>query len=165
MNRLRLELPRYFGHRIMFTQSIRNTCSHINVLRRINSPICLGLSLSLLLFTSLNPNHENCVAKSRLEELDSLFNTRGASGNLRKCLLGLEHIYKENASKDDRSEICYRLCRANYNLISSKDPLDAGFNKKDLATEALKYAQEAVDVAPNDFRSHYWSGIGKFSPC
>jgi len=103
-----------------------------------------------------------CKASTNdIDTSDRLFETRGGSGNLSKNYELLVELYQNPAN---RAEVCFRLARSCYNLISSKDPLDAYLNdttekKKKLAEEALRYAQEALDHAPNDFRSYYWNGI------
>ncbi len=101
------------------------------------------------------------VDASVLKECDDLFETRGKGGSLLRAYELLEKTYATNENAADRVELCYRLARAAYNLLSSTDPEDkvTGEMKKTLASKALEFAEEARKVAPNDFKSHYWCGI------
>lgn len=95
-----------------------------------------------------------------LEAADALFESR----SLAACKEKLDAMYAANTSVADKAELCFRLARVCYNLLSSKDPADKALTatkaqRKALAEAALAYAKEAKEVAPNDFRSHYWCGI------
>jgi tetratricopeptide (TPR) repeat protein len=102
-----------------------------------------------------------CDDAGALVECDALFDNRGRDGALSRCLDKLQGLYESN---EDHSELCFRIARAAYNLLSSKDPLDAERigsvdKKKRIADLAVAMASEAREVAPDDFRSHYWMGI------
>jgi tetratricopeptide (TPR) repeat protein len=102
-----------------------------------------------------------CVDAGLLGECDALFDKRGRDGALSRCLSKLQELY---AGNEDHADLCFRIARAAYNLLNSKDPLDAELvgsadKKKRLAELAVAMASEAREVAPDDFRSFYWIGI------
>ena len=102
-----------------------------------------------------------CVDAGLLGECDALFDKRGRDGALSRCLSKLQELYKGN---EDHADLCFRIARAAYNLLNSKDPLDAELvgsadKKRRIAELAVAMASEAREVAPDDFRSFYWIGI------
>jgi tetratricopeptide (TPR) repeat protein len=102
-----------------------------------------------------------CVDACSLGECDALFDKRGRDGALSRCLNKLQELYEGN---EDHADLCFRIARAAYNLLNSKDPLDAELvgsadKKKRIAELAVAMASEAREVAPEDFRSFYWIGI------
>jgi len=104
------------------------------------------------------------VAQGDLQSIDEFYEQRGVNGNLSRCLEKLRELYERAETQAEKADLCWRLARACYKLLSSTDPQDQSHIatkelQKQLAHDALKYAQEASKVAPNDFRSHYWCGI------
>ncbi|GBG26914.1 Regulator of microtubule dynamics protein 1 [Hondaea fermentalgiana] len=104
------------------------------------------------------------VPAGDLQDVDVLYEQAGVNGNLSRCLEKLNEMYMASTDKAEMVDLCWRLARANYNLVYSKDSGDQEVcgtqeQKKELAMDALKYARQALEVAPNDYRSHYWCGI------
>eukprot|EP00510_Aplanochytrium_minuta_P000762 CAMPEP_0184022420 /NCGR_PEP_ID=MMETSP0954-20121128/10593_1 /TAXON_ID=627963 /ORGANISM="Aplanochytrium sp, Strain PBS07" /LENGTH=302 /DNA_ID=CAMNT_0026304787 /DNA_START=14 /DNA_END=919 /DNA_ORIENTATION=- len=97
-----------------------------------------------------------------LVRLDDLFEKRGNDGNLATLFEELEQLHE--SQPDLRPKLCFRLARCAYNLRTSKDPKDARLcgsseKKKVLGEKCLKYAQEALKLCPEDYKSSYWCGI------
>lgn len=104
------------------------------------------------------------VAAGDLQDVDVLYEQRGVNGNLSRCLERLTEMYTRSTDTAEKADLCWRLARACYNLVYSKDSGDQAVcgtkeQREELAHDSLKYAQEALKVAPQDFRSHYWCGI------
>ena len=106
--------------------------------------------------------------KQAISQADLSFSHRGEDGNLALAYTLLRGVYEEAERNHDsgaKAELCWRLARTCYNLRSSKDPRDIELylktaeNKKELGVMCERYAKEAVDVAPDHYRGHYWIGI------
>lgn len=101
-----------------------------------------------------------CNGADHLTVCDELFDSRGKDGNL--ALMYTMLLKEYEMSPESKREVCYRLSRATYNLVDSGDSRDNEQfpNKKELRELCYKFALEALEVAPDDFRSAYWCGIG-----
>jgi len=85
-----------------------------------------------------------CLSPGLLDDCDSLFESRGTAGNLSRAMKNLQELYNSSDAPGDRAEVCFRLARAAYNLLTSSDPEDIETNGgkdklKLLAEQAVAY--------------------------
>ena len=127
--------------------------------RLAQAGLALPGALAVLAYVNNSAKVVSCKADN-LAHADDLFEHRGKHGNLSKCYTILLEEYE--ASPALRPQLCHRLARAAYNLIESADPIDQENRPtvKDLRDLTYKYALEAMELAPDDYQSAYWCGIG-----
>lgn len=136
-----------------------NTTVTSNRLNTSHKGFLLTTSLGVAAIAYHLPVQAQCKSDV-VVEADDLFASRGSNGNLLKCYGILLQAYEEKPEL--RPQLCFRLARAAYNLIESSDPLDSDGKPdvKELRDLVYKYAQEAMELAPEDYQSAYWCGIG-----
>jgi len=84
---------------------------------------------------------------------DDLFKI-GTFESYEECLKLLMDHYEDNYTH--HGDLCWRLARVCYNL---RQVIPDAAIKKQLANDCARFADEAVDTSPDDFRGHYWAGI------